>query len=478
MSAEIASSFTAAPTRVVIIGGGITGLALARKLQESTAKAVEVTLLEAADVLGGNLRGEIIPSKFGDFIVDHGPDSWVIAKPEATALCRELGLGDALIETTEANRGVFLVHQGELRPMPEGLALGIPTRVRSLLTTDLFSWKAKARMLLEPLVPKGKWGDDVSVGEFLERRIGIEPTETLVAPLLGGIFAGDAYEISLKTAFPQFLADEKNSSLVRAAMKRRKMLAGKKPSAFHSLRGGIRQLVDTLAASLTKTAVRTGARAVAVARSTDSDSQNKPRWTVSTDAGESFPADHVVFTGPSWSSKPLLDAIDATLPWEQFQFGSAATAFFAFPRSAVAHSLQGTGFIIPKREGRGILAGTWVSSKWAGRAPEGTVLMRAFLGGKGNGALVDESDEVLASTGLAELRTLLGISGEPIFSRVYRFKDASPNPRPGHLERVKALRTALGKHPGLHVAGNGYDGAGIPDCVRQANTVAAQILAG
>jgi oxygen-dependent protoporphyrinogen oxidase len=473
-----------ATTRVTVVGGGVTGLACAWQLvrrAEKAGRAIDVRVIEKSARLGGNIQTE----RKGGFVIDAGPDSWIATKPHAEQLARSVELGPHIIGTVETNRRVYIAHDGALHPMPEGLVLGIPTEIGPIVKTSLFTWDQKLRMGLEPLVPvRGYAGDeDESVGSFMARRLGDEMTERLVGPLLGGIFAGDAWQISVRAAFPQLVeAEKKYGSLVlamralRAARASKSSEGGAAPSAFHSLREGMGSLVDALAGKLGDR-VATGKAVRSVGRS---PAHEPHRWSVELESGAIARTDAVVLAGPAHASARMLAALDSELSDRLGSFlgyASSATVFFAFKRHDVAHALDATGFIVPRTLGRPLLAGTWVSSKWDHRAPAGHVLMRAFLGGVGHEHVLDRDDAELATLALSELRRLMSIPGEPLFTVVHRFIRASPQPHVGHLARLRGVREALAPYPGIYVAGSGFEGVGIPDCVKQAETIADAILA-
>ncbi len=458
--------------RIVIVGGGITGLAAAHAAvarARETGRAVAVTLLERSPRLGGNLITEHVDG----FLLDAGPDSWVAAKPQATALARELGLGGALMGTNEGTRRYYIAWAGALHPVPEGLVLGVPTRLGPLARTRLFSWAGKARMALEPTIPARRFDgdDDESIADFATRRLGREASERLVAPLLGGISAGDASDISVRAAFPQLVAMEReHGSLVRgmqAAARARAASkgAGGEGSAFLSLEGGVGALAAALCERLRAEGVdlRVEAFVRSVARS-------ERGWTVETNAGEHVPAAALLLAVPATAAGRLVGALDGGIArgLGAVGYASTATVFLAYRRADVAHPLDGVGFVVPRALGRPILASTWVSSKWSGRAPEGHVLLRAFFGGAWGEEALKLDDDGLSTLARRELQALMGLDAQPLWSRVFRFDGTSAQMRVGHLAAMRALRERLAEvAPGVLVAGGGYDGVGIPDCIRQ-----------
>jgi oxygen-dependent protoporphyrinogen oxidase len=466
--------------RVVIVGGGVTGLTTAYALLSGARKRgvnVDVTLVER----GSRLGGSIVTEKRDGFTIDGGPDSWVAAKPFATALAKDLGLGESLVPTVEATRRVYVAHGDALHVLPEGLVLAVPTRIAPVVTTRLFSWGAKLRMGAEPFVPKNTSGDDESIADFVTRRLGREVSDRLAAPMLGGIFAGDATKLSMKATFPQMVEMERTyGSLVRGMRAQRRAAAanggGKAPSAFLSLEGGVGSLVDALVAALAHARVRTNAQARAVSKLPEGDERG--RYAVDLEAGDTLFADDVVLTAPTYGVASVVRPLDPSIADEldAIPYASTATVFLAFRRQDVRHPLDAAGFIVPRALGRPLLASTWVSSKWEGRAPNGHVLIRAFFGGAWGESTLARDDEALVALARSELAALMALDATPLFSRVFRFDRASAQPIVGHLARVARIREQLTKYPGLRIAGAGFGGIGIPECVRQGNEVAAAIL--
>jgi oxygen-dependent protoporphyrinogen oxidase len=465
--------------RVAIIGGGITGLATAHALARSSD--LEVTVLEAGARLGGN----IVTEHKDGFTIDGGPDSWIVTKPHATALARSVGLADRLMPTIEATRRVYVAWNGQLHPLPEGLVLAIPTKIMPIVKSGLFSWGAKLRMGLEPTIPARAYvGDeDESIGGFVTRRLGEEVTERLAAPLLGGIFAGDANELSVRATFPQFVeAEQKHGSLIRAMRAARAAShgsgGGKPPSAFMSLRGGMSELVTTVSKNIGAGRIQMNTRVTAITRLEPRDPRGRFRVSFTDRGGQrAIETDEVVLAAPSHVASAALASLDAELSASLgvFTYASTATAFLAFKREAVAHPLDAVGFIVPRALRRPILACTWISSKWEDRAPEGHVLMRVFFGGAWGESILENDDDGLCAIARTQLKELMGLDAEPLFTRVFRFTKANPQPKVGHLARVRTVREHLARWPGVHVAGSGFDGVGIPDCIRQAEIIAAAI---
>ncbi len=458
--------------RIVIVGGGITGLSAAAAAASRAREldgAVSITLLEASGRLGGN----IVTERVDDYVLDAGPDSWVASKPHATMLAKSLGLGGAIIGTREHVRRYYVVWNGRLHAVPEGIVLGVPTRLGPLAGTRLFTWGGKMRMALEPFVRTRSYqGDeDESIADFASRRLGREAADRLVAPLLGGISAGDANELSVRAAFPQLVAMENDyGSLTRGMLAARRKRASADPeaskaSAFLSLQGGMGALVDALAERVLASGVVV--RMSSPVRSMD---HSEGAYRVVVGGGESLVADAVLMAAPAHAAASLVGNVDtdAGSRISTLAYGSTATVFLAYRRSEVAHPLDGVGFVVPRSLGRPILASTWVSSKWAHRAPEGHVLLRAFFGGVAGQDLVEHDDAHLTALARRELGDLMGLKAEPLWSRVFRFPRASAQMRVGHLAMMRELRARMkAAMPGVLVAGGGYGVTGIPDCIRE-----------
>lgn len=464
--------------RVVIVGGGITGLATAHALEKAT-EPCEVRIVEAAPRLGGN----IVTYSYSGFTIDGGPDSWVASKPHATRLAKAVGLGDELIGTRPDTRKVYIVWKKKLHAMPEGLVLGIPTELRPFAETELFALDTKLRALLEPLIPKKVFAgdDDESIASFITRRLGPDICERIAGPLLGGIFAGDPESLSVRACIPQLVeAEAKYGSLIlamralRAARMQQAGTGAYEASAFVSLKRGIGDLVTTVAHRLRDAEISTGRAAKRVSRLPDGDPRG--RWSVETSTGTLY-ADHVALTVPAHASSRLVEDFDPTLAGMLGGVGyvSTATVFLAYRKYDVRHPLDAVGFLVPKAENRPILACTFVSSKWEHRAPSGQALMRVFIGGAGAERYLSHDDDGLVRLAREQLRDLIGIERAPVFSKVFRFDKASPQPTVGHLARMRGVLERTASWPGLYVGGNGFIGTGIPDSIKQGEEIAARI---
>lgn len=456
--------------RVAVIGGGITGLAAARVLRESLVRggAGEVTLIESSPRLGG----KILTERIGGFLIEGGPDSFITVKPQAVEFARELGLGGRLVGTLDP-RHVFILHRGGLHPLPEGLASLIPQRLGPFIRSGLFTPWEKARFGLDLLIPPSRNGADESLGHFVRRRLGQAAVERLAGPLLAGIHAGDIEELSLRATFPTLAeAEHRHGSLTRAVLARRR--SPRAPSGggsmFMTLRGGLQELVDR-AADLPGVAVRTKTEVRAIDRRGEG-------YLLRIDGAEPVEADRVVVTAPADAAAAVLRGINppASRLAQTVPYVSTAAVAFGFRRADVRHPLAGHGYVVGLGERMAHTAVTWVSSKWPDRAPEGHVLLRCFTGRAGDQEALALDDGALAEALLGELTPLLGITGAPVLTRVYRWNAAMPQYTLGHLERVVSLRRALEATPGIVVAGGGYGGVGLPDCIRQGREAAAEAL--
>lgn len=456
--------------RVVIIGGGMTGLAAAHDLDRLVASgAVDgVTLLEAAPRVGGKIATE----RADGFVVEGGPDSFQTVKPYAVQLCGEIGLGDRVVGTLSP-RDVFVLHRGRLHPLPDGLTAMVP-KPGALLRSPLFSWPEKLRFALDLVVPAPADGADPSLAEFFGRRLGRAAVDRLVAPLLAGIYAGDPDRLSLDATFPQY-ADSvrRHRSLVRAARAGRRSRPAAPPGLgmFATLEGGLSELVEGLLRSLTHVSVQTGVHVKALAR-------DRRGYRVELADGSRLPADAVIVTAPAYAAARLLaDANpDAAGRLQQIPYASTAAIALGFGRKDVAHPLAGHGYLVARSEGTLHTACTWVSSKWPHRAPPDHVVLRCYAGRAGDERALALNDEELTSAVTAEIRPLLGISGTPALARVYRWPKAMPQYLVGHRALVAGIERALEATPGIVVAGAAYRGVGLPDCIREGRTAATRVL--
>jgi oxygen-dependent protoporphyrinogen oxidase len=445
---------------VAIIGGGISGLAAAYELQQ---QGISARIVEA----GARPGGVIYSERFDGWVVDGGPDSLLVQKPAAVALCRELGIADRLVSTLTP-RTAYVLRDGRLHPLAEGSFLGFPLKFSALARSSLFSLPGKLRLAGELLIPQGG-GEDESIASFVRRRFGEEAAEYLAEPLLAGIHAGDAERLSVRALFPRLLEAERQSGSVLKAFRSLHV----KPSpqgAFVSLPGGTGELVDVLTQALHPESLLLNARALELRRT--------GVWRVETAAGR-IEARAVILATPAYVTAALLRSLDTTLAalCDGIPYASTATVAFGYRADQVPHPMKGSGFVVPRVERTPLLAGTWVTSKWPGRAPDGHVLLRAFLGGGRDPHRLDAGDPELVELARRELTTLLGISGEPIFSRLFRWTRQSPQYEVGHLQRVAGIDQRVASLPGVFITGSGFRSIGIPDCIADGRSTAGRAAA-
>ena len=460
----------------VIVGGGIAGLASAYELSR---RGVSFVLLERAARAGGVILSEEIDG----FVIDGGPDALLIQKPDGIKLCEELGLGDRLV-STKPPRLAYIQRGGQLHALPAASVLGIPTRVGPFVSTRLFSWLGKLRMGAELFVPARRDEGDESIGSFMTRRFGREATTYLAEPLLAGIHAGDVDRLSIRALFPRFVeAERTHGSLLKAFRSNPNPASpanpesqipnpGKGNGAFKSLPGGLSELIRALVSVLPSGSICLNST---VSRITEQREHGSFR--VERASGDAIAARAVVIATPAYATSSLTRELDGEISgiFSEIRYASAATIVLAFPRRAVAHPLNGSGFVVPRVENTGIMAASWLSSKWPDRAPDDKVLLRTFVGGARDPKALEESDAELVSRSMRALRPLLGITGEPLLSRVYRWDRANAQHEVGHLDRVAAIERALTHHPGLFVTGSGFRGTGIPDCVADGRATGKQL---
>ena len=460
-----------ATTPVIIVGGGIAGLATAYELHR---RQVSFVLLESRERAGGVILSEQVDG----YTLDAGPDALLAQKTDGLKLCEELGLGGRLVPSKKP-RQAFIQRAGRLHALPAASVLGIPTRWGPFIRTSLFSWPGKLRMGAELFVPPRRGESDESIGAFMARRFGAEARTYLAEPLLAGIHAGDVDRLSMAALFPRLVeAERTHGSLLRAF--RRQRAAPQANGPFLSLPDGLSELARALVASLPGDAVRLNTTVNRVTPDRASGSPHTPRFRVDTADGTMLHSRVVVLAVPAFAAARLLRETDTDLArlCDRILYASTATIALAFPRTAVAHPLNGSGFVVPSVEGTGILAGSWLSSKWPNRAPPDRVLLRTFVGGARDPKALERSDRELVALSLNALRPLLGISGDPLLARVYRWERASAQHDVGHLARLGSLEQALAKHPGLYLTGSGFRGVGIPDCVTDGRATAARVSEG
>lgn len=468
--------------RVVIIGGGVTGLATAHRLLEhnQNCQHLEVLLLEAGSRVGGVLK----TTERDGFLIEAGADSFISEKPEALALAERLDIASRVIETNEQHRRSFIVRAGRLRPVPDGFQLLAPTRFWPFITTDIFSWPGKVRMALDLIIPRRpiqNSDDDESLAAFVRRRLGREAFERMAQPMIGGIYTADPEKLSLRATLPRFLdMEHEHGSVILALWRQRRAqspeqkrgTSGARYSLFLSFDKGMQVLVDKLSARVNGS-IRLNSRVESLTLD-----MSAKQWKIRLTDNTEIAADVVCLAIPTYAAASLLRETDAELGrlLNQISYASTATINLAYRRDEVPHPLDGFGFVVPFIEKRSILACTFSNVKFAGRAPANHVLLRAFLGGALQPQLFELDEDEMVQRVREDLRDLLGIVKPPLFTVVEKWRRSMPQYHVGHLELVSNIKAHTQALPGLQLAGNSYGGAGLPDCIRCGEAVADRIL--
>jgi len=461
---------------VAIVGGGIAGLSAAYHLQQQAPPGVTYSLLESGPAWGGKIVTDIVDG----FVVEGGPDSFISQKPAALRLCRELGLEDRLVGTNEAQRKVYVLLGGRLRPLPDGVMLVIPTKFTPFITSPLISLPGKVRMGMDLVIPRRHENGDESLASFIRRRLGQEALDRIAEPLMSGIHVSDAERQSLAGTFPRFMdMERKHRSLIKgmlfekAQAQRRQ---GPRLPLFMTLRGGLAELVEAIVRRLTGS-LRLNNPAARLELVADGPG-GRSGYRVYPASGQPLWADAVVLATPSYAAadllQPLQPALSARL--RAIRYVSTATLSLGYQRREFEHPLNGFGFVVPRREATRLMACTWTSTKFSHRAPDDGVLLRAFLGGPHQERLVDLDDTALLDLVHDELRCIMGVNAQPVMARLYRWHQANPQYDVGHLERIEEIEALTAGLPGLYLTGSAYRGVGIPDCIQQGKNTAQTIL--
>ncbi len=490
---------SARPLRIAIVGGGMAGLGAARVLEDARAAdpAVDWHLYEDEPRFGGKVH----TVRRDGFVVEGGPDSAIIEKHWPITLARRLGIGDRFEDSNEGIRKSFVFTRGRLHELPEGIILMVPTRMVPFALSSLMSWPGKVRMGMDLVLPRGgaardAGGDgDESLGDFVRRRLGREALARIAEPIVAGIHAGDPEQMSVRATFPMFLEmEQKHRSLILAMLKRRKArqkaaaaAGGAVPGApaggaaptgphsyFYSFKGGLQELSDAIVASLPPERLHGGS----AVRTMAPCGAGSGAYALQLADGSRVVVDAVVLATPAWASGDLLRTV-APLPaadLSSIEYVSTATASLAFRRDQVAHDLTGFGFVVPRAENRPVMATTWSSSKFPGRAPEGHVLLRSFLGRAGIEAAAQLDDDEMTRVVRAELRDVMGIAAEPELVEIFRWPRGMPQYRVGHVDLVDRIEAGVSKVPGVELAGGAYHGIGIGDCLREGAAAAERAL--
>ncbi|MGE7858008.1 protoporphyrinogen oxidase [Bacillus sp. NPDC094064] len=456
--------------KVVIIGGGITGLTTMYHLQKEIHDKnlpIDTVLIEAS----GRLGGKIQTVRKDGFTIERGPDSFLARKESAAKLARELGLGDEIVENTTGQS--FVLVNNRLHKMPSGSMMGIPTQITPFLFSGLFSPIGKLRAGFDLLMPRSKPVSDQSLGQFFRHRLGNEVVENLIEPLLSGVYAGDIDEMSLMSTFPQLYQMEQKHRSISLGMRTlapKEEKAAPKKGIFQTVKTGLESIVESLEVKIHEGTVMKGTRIEKIAKLADV-------YTITLSNGKEIEADAIVMA----ASHKVLPSMFAQ--YKQFRFfrnipsTSVANVALAFPKSAIQRDIAGTGFVVSRNSDYTITACTWTHKKWPHTTPEEKALLRCYVGRPGDEAVVEQTDEEIVQLVLEDLQKTMDITMDPDFTMVSRWKEAMPQYTVGHNERMKKLTTFMEKElPGIYLAGSSYAGSGLPDCIEQGEKAAKRAL--
>jgi len=471
------------PRTVAIVGGGISGLATAFALSERAAAAglsIRCTVLDAGPAWGG----KIVTHRIGDLVTEAGPDSFLSNKPAGLQLVEKLGLSGQLINTNETGKKASVYSGGKLRELPEGLVVISPGQIGPFLKSGLLTVGGLTRMGLDLVMPAKRPTGDESLASFFRRRFGRQAFERMMEPLMAGIYAGDAEQMSLKATFPRFLElEQEHGSVIRGMMAAQVTGTGEpkaspKRTMFVSLKNGLEELVTALVRRLTDQGVML--RSGVAVESLRVRSHQLGRWTydVMLGDGSALSVDSLVLATPAYVSADLLRPLTpiASGLLDMIPYASTATIAIVYPASVIGGAVQGFGFVVPRVEQRDLIAATWTSIKWPHRAPPDQLMVRCYVGGVGREAILQLDDQALVNRVKAELRQICGVTAEPTYVEVNRWMKAMPQYQLGHLERLEQAEGALSRYGGLVLTGAAYRGVGIPDCIRHGDSAADKVV--
>lgn len=464
--------------RVVVIGGGISGLATAHRLWELEPN-LGITLLESANRIGGVLE----TVRQGEYLLESGADNFITNVPWAIDLCRRINIESQLLETRRGHRTAFVVRRGRLHKIPQGFIIMAPSRMWPIIGTRILSPMGKLRLAAEYFIPTRAGDADESLAAFVTRRLGREAYDRLVQPLIGGIYTGDPEQLSLMATMPRFREMERaHGSMTRAMLRqmtkkksRDSEGSGGRYSMFVAPRDGIASMLDAIARRLPEQTIRLGQTVRRVLRKPDG------HWQIDMQdpAASPLEADAVVVATQAPAASQLVQELDPQLAGAlaEIHHSSCAIVALAFKRNQIEHRMDGFGFVVPIVEQRKILSGSFASVKYLGRAPEDEVVIRVFIGGACQPELLESTDEELRAIATRELAELMGISGEPLLTRIVRYPDTMPQYYVGHRERIQDIETRAGRLGGFFLTGNAYHGVGIPLCIHGGEKTASNVHA-
>jgi len=465
--------------RIMVIGGGISGLSSAyytQKLLKEQGITAEITLVEKSHTLGGKIQ----TLYRDDCVIERGPDSFLARKTPIIELTKELGLEHELTATNPIAKKNYILKNGRFHRMPQGLILGIPTEITPFMKTSLISPLGKIRAAMDLILPRRKLDTDESLGAFLERRLGKEVLAHIAEPLLAGIYAGDTNSLSLKATFPQFQQlEHKYRSLILGMIQSRKnaqpaateLPLALKGSMFLTYKKGLKTLVDALIDQISEVKIKKGINVDSILKIDSS-------YRVILSDGHEWNGDVIIAAIPTHHAAQLLSEVVDIEALGHIPYVSVANVIIAFDKKEISHPLDGSGFVIPRTEGRFITACTWTSSKWLHSAPQEKVLLRCYIGRSGDEKWMQLTDEEIVGKVQSDLLELMGISAEPQFHEITRWENSMPQYPVEHLEQIVQIREQLAiQRPGIYLTGSGYQGVGIPDCIHQGKIAAGQAAA-
>ncbi|PKM42465.1 MAG: protoporphyrinogen oxidase [Firmicutes bacterium HGW-Firmicutes-8] len=466
--------------KVVIIGGGITGLAAAYVLQKAkeSGEQIDYLLIEKDNRLGG----KILTEKIEGYTVEGGPDCFLSEKPWVGEMARKIGIEDRIMGSNEASKRTFVYADGRLNKLPDGLMGLVPTKLIPFALSSLISWPGKIRMAFDLVIPQKKEDSDETLGSFVTRRLGKEALDKIAEPLIGGIHAGDPDQMSLKASFPRFIQmEQKYGSLIKAMLVARKNAPKPRPAEpgkvqktfFMTFIGGMSDLTETITSSLDKSKIMTGKSVSKVEKKKDG------RYVVHISGAEPIEAEAVILTAPANEAAEIVKDLDKTMAdnLAGIPQATSATVNLAFKRSDIHKPIDAFGFIVPISEKRKIKAATYSSTKWNYRTPgDDYVLLRAFVGGATNQELVFLDDKEMLKMVLGELRDIIGLTAEPVMQKIYRWVKGMPQYTVGHLQRVETIEARTTAVPGIYVVGGSYKGVGVGDCINVGSQAAEKAL--
>lgn len=462
--------------KIVIAGGGITGLSAAFYMQKQIREQklpIDIILVEATNRLGGKIH----TVRRNGYIIERGPDSFLIRKKSMDRLAEELGIADQLVKNATGQSYILL--NDELHPIPGGSIMGVPTEVGPFMSSNLFSLSGKLRAAGDFFLPRSDIKGDQSLGRFFRRRFGNEVVNNLIEPLLSGVYAGDIDNMSMEATFPQFVDVEKKHRSLILGMKKTKPKpeqlpnkghAAKKEGAFHTFRNGLETIVEALEAQLPEVKFIKGVRLNEI-------EQQDGRTYVTLNEGTVIDADAVILTTGHAMARQLFEPHGYLQQLDDIRTSSVATVTLAFPKEAVVQDKEGTGFLVSRSGDYSITACTWVNRKWPTTTPDGKVLLRAFVGRIGEEAIVDLPDDKIEDIVVEDLRKIFEINGKPEFSIVTRWKEDRPQYRVGHKQLIADAKKELSEaFPNIELAGASYEGVGLPDCIDQGQAAADRVI--